>query len=216
MFLTVCILRHLSDIALLLIFSVSAMRSAGLQPTGCCPTRRCVRLWESCADPAWGAWLRCSRTSRSLSTATFPTSLGAQVRVTRGRLPRSVTCQRVCVRVLSALVVCVCSCVCCSAWSRWPAGVWDTKGEAVCLHAGQVPSVRGLPHPEGEHILKPFRTLSLVQERKSRRGPRAARNKQRSGRKHIPVTSHMISLNITQSHLSCCHNPLLYFKFQDV
>lgn len=70
--------------------------------------------------------------------------------------------------VKTQLLICVCACmsvhsnqlhwvsnsvsvcVCCSAWSRWPAGVWNTKREAVCLHAGQVPPVRGLPHPEGE------------------------------------------------------------------
>lgn len=38
---------------------------------------------------------------------------------------------------------------CCSAWPRRSAGVWDFKGEAVCLHAGKVSSLWGICHPEG-------------------------------------------------------------------
>lgn len=37
----------------------------------------------------------------------------------------------------------------CSAWARRPAGVRYLEGEAVRLHAGPLPSLRGLPHPEG-------------------------------------------------------------------
>lgn len=47
-------------------------------------------------------------------------------------------------------------CVFCSARPCGSAGVRHAEGEAVRLHAGQVPSVRGVSHPEGERM-KPTR-----------------------------------------------------------
>lgn len=43
-------------------------------------------------------------------------------------------------------------CVFCSARTCRSARVRHLKGEAVCLHAGALPLVRGLPSPEGELI----------------------------------------------------------------
>lgn len=122
--------------------SVTAMRSVGPQPIGCCPARRCGPLWESCVVQVLEGWLRCSRTLKCSNTVTFPTSPGAQVCTSNSWL-----CY--CLSLFWALIKWT-VCVFCSAWSCWPAGVWNTKREAVCLHAGQVSPVRRLPHPEGE------------------------------------------------------------------
>lgn len=110
---------------LLLLFlplSVKPTNSAGLQQTGCCPTRRCDQLWESCAALGWEVWPIWSRTLRSSNTATFPTFLVAQVCIISG----CVTAVSVCRACLTSLIMSVCVCLCCSAWSCWQAGVWNT------------------------------------------------------------------------------------------
>lgn len=129
------------------------MRTARPPPTGCCLRQTFDLWWASCAARASEDWPTCLRTRWCSTTKTSPTFPRAPVSSAgpseAASDPRS--------GLLTVPLPC-------SARARGAPGVRHSEREAMHLHAGAVPHIRGLPAPEGGCVPRVFRgNLKLPQ-----------------------------------------------------